>query len=150
MKTSCKKTAVLITSIAILLVSLTVFLCDVFIGFNIGVHPVLNFLFCLAGGFGIFTLILGAIKKSPLYFFIGAFLLGLAILYVLLQITFWWVAVISVVIIWIIFAIVCIIICGNQTENIALNKSSDYKNYKQRKAEKEESEEKKDNEKKQH
>ena len=52
-------------------------------------------------------------------------------------------AVISLIVVWAIFAIVSIIICGNQTENIALNKSSNYKDYKQRKVEKEESEKEK-------
>ena len=54
-----------------------------------------------------------------------------------MQYIIWWVALVILVVTVMIFPVISIIVCGNKTEDIALNKSEDYKNYEQRKAEKE-------------
>lgn len=124
-----------VSVITILMLSLVFALLDALIPLKIWIHPALNFLFALCIGFGIMTLVLAFAKKSPWFFFLSATLLGLAFFYVLMQYIAWWIVLIILVVVLAIFAVVSIIISGNQTENIALNKSSDYKNYEQRKAE---------------
>ena len=75
-------------------------------------------------------------------FFLSSILLGLAFVYAFCCSVpeQWWISLIVVAVIWLIFAILSIMSAGNHTEEIALNKSPDYKNYEQRKAEREKAE----------
>ncbi len=146
MKLSKKQLAISVASIAILVVSFAVMLLDAIIPLNIWLHPILTFLFCVFIGFGIIGLILGFSKKSPWNFFISAILLGLAFVYAFSCSIpeYWWISVVAVVVIWIIFAVLSFMVSGNHTEDIALNKSANYKNYEQRKAEREKAESEKE------
>jgi protein-S-isoprenylcysteine O-methyltransferase Ste14 len=79
---------------------------------------------------------LAFLKKSPWYFFLSAILFGLSALYLLLSLVKpWWISIIVLLVLFGIFAVLSYIRCGNKTEDIALNKSEDYKNYKDRKNE---------------
>lgn len=129
-----KKLIVPILSIAILLVSLAIMLCDILVPLSIWVHPVLTFLFCAFIGFGTLSFALGFIKKSPWFFFVGAILVGLALIYALSNYIAWWITLIVVVVIWIVFAILSFMSCGS-VEDIAKNNNPEYKTYEQRKAE---------------
>lgn len=126
----------LIASIAILVVSLVVTLCDALVPLNIWVHPILTFLFCAFVGFGAMLLACAFIKHSPFYFFLSAGLLGLALFYAVINYTEWWIALIALFVTWGVFACLSFLVNGNKTEDIALNKSENYKNYEQRRAEK--------------
>ena len=147
MKIKGKQLALAVTSIIVLIVSLTVMLLDIFVPLAFWTHPVLNFLFCMFVGFGVICMGLGFSKTSPWYFFLSSILLGLALIYALMQYILWWIGLIIVGVIWCIFAVLSFIVAGNKTEDIALNKSPDYKTYEQRKAEKEEQEANKEPEK---
>ena len=125
-----------LTSIAVILVSLAVMLVDIFAPLNLWTHPVLNLLFCMFVGFGILTLVLAVKSKSPWCFFLSAFLLGLALFYALMQYVKWWIALVVLLLLLIVVAIISVIVAGNKTEDIALNKSAEYKDYKQRREEK--------------
>ena len=131
-----KKNLILaVLSICILALALTFALVDALVPLNVWTHPLLNFLFCAAVGFGIIAIYLGFAKSSPWYFFLSAVLLGLAFFYVLVQYISWWICLLIVVVVWVIFGIMSFMRAGNQTEDIALNKSPDYKTFEQRKAE---------------
>ena len=135
-----KKLIIPVLSVAVLIISLAIMLCDIFIPLNFWTHPVLNFLFCLAIGFGVMCMGLGFARSSVWYFFLSAVLIGLALIYALLQYILWWIGVIVVCVVLIIFSILSIISAGYKTEEIAINKSPKYKNYFQRKEEKEQKE----------
>ncbi len=137
MKITKKQLAVTLVCIAVLVVSLVITLLDALVPLKIWVHPALTFLFCLCVGFGVLLSVLGFARKSVFYFFLSAILLGLALVYALSNYIDWWIGVIVVAVVWAIFGCVSFIANGNRTEDIALNKSPDYKDYKQRKAEKE-------------
>ena len=124
-----------VMSICILALSLVFTLLDALIPLNVWTHPLLNFLFCIALGFGIMTICFGFIKSSPWYFFLGAILLGLAFFYAFIQYIPWWICLLIVVVVWAIFGITSVMRAGNQTEDLALNKSPDYKTFEKRKAE---------------
>ncbi len=136
MKITRKQLAYGIVSIVILIAALTLTLCDALIPLNIWVHPVLTFLFALFVGFGLMCLVLGIAKKSAWYLFLAAILLGLSLFYALIHYIKWWLVLIILVVLWLIVSIFCFLIATHKTESIALNKSSDYKNYVQRKEEK--------------
>ena len=137
MKISKKQLLISVVSLAILVVSILFLLLDVLLPIGLWMHPALNFLFVNFVGFGVLTLVLGFSRKSPWYFFLSGLLIGLAVVYALIQYVEWWAAILIAVAIWIVFAIISFIKAGNKTEEIAMNTSSDYKNYEQRKAEKE-------------
>ena len=137
MKITKKQLAVTLVGIAILVVSLTMTLLDALVPLEIWLHPALTFLFCICVGFGVLLTVLGFVNKSVFYFFLSSILLGLALVYALSNYIDWWIGVIVVAVVWAIFGCVSFIANGNRTEDIALNKSPDYKDYKQRKAEKE-------------
>lgn len=143
-----KNVGLYVISLCIVLASFAVMILDFAIPLNLWYHPVLNFIFCLFIGFGVFCVTLGVIKKSPWYFFLSAGQLVLALIYLLV---FYKVnPLITVVSAIVLAAVVCLsslIVCGNKTEDIALNKSDDYKNYEQRRAEKEKAEAEKEPEK---
>lgn len=124
-----------IVAVCILVLSLVFTLLDALIPLNIWTHPALNFLFCIFLGFGVMTLVFAFKKESAWFFFLSAVLLGLAFFYVLMQYILWWIALIVLVVVLVIFAVVSFIVAGSQTENIALNKSSEYKTFEERKAE---------------
>ncbi len=147
MKIKGKRLALALVSIAVLVVSLTIMLLDIFVPLAFWTHPVLNFLFCLFVGFGVICMGLGFSQTSPWYFFLSSILLGLALIYALMQYILWWIGLIIVGVVWGIFAVLSFIVAGNKTEDIALNKSPDYKTYEQRKAEKEAAEANKETEK---
>ncbi len=131
-----KKNLVLaVLSICVLTISLTFALVDALVPLDVWTHPLLNFLFCAAVGFGIIAMCLGFTKSLPWYFFLSTVLLGLAFFYALVQYIPWWICVLIVVVVWAIFGIMSFMKAGNQTEDIALNKSPDYKTFEQRKAE---------------
>lgn len=136
MKNTKKQFFISVLSILIFLSSLALMLCDIFIPLNIWTHPVLTFVFALFVGFGIMTFAFGIVKGSPWYFFLSAVLIGLSGFYVLIQYLKLWIALIILFVFLAIMPIISIIFSGNKTENIALNKSPDYKNYHERKAEK--------------
>ena len=131
-----------VCSIAIFVVALAFMFIDWFAPLNLLVHPALNFVAILFLGFGIMTLVLALKGKSPWFLFLSAVLIGLFLLYILLDVLWpdWWIAVVVTVAVWAIYAILSITLFGNKTEAIALNKSPEYKNYEQRKLEKEEAE----------
>lgn len=124
-----------IISICILALSLIFAIVDWAVPLNVWTHPVLNFLLGLAVGFGIMTLVLAFKNRSPWYFFLSVILFGLAALYITLQYIVWWLCLIVIVVLVAVTAITSIMVAGNQTENIALNKSPDYKTFDERKAE---------------
>lgn len=124
-----------IISLFILAVALTLTLLDALIPLGIWLHPALTFLFVNFAGFGIMVTVFAVMKKSPWFFFISALLIGFALFYVLIFYLAWWLALIIVVAVWTDYAVLSLIIAGNQTENIALNKSEDYKTFEERNAE---------------
>ena len=140
MKISKNQFIYTVISISILVLSVAFLLIDALVPLNLWTHPFLNFLFCICLGFGALSFAVAVKKSSPWYFFLGATLFGLALIYVLWQYIPWWIGVIIVAVVLIICSLVSLISAGNQTENIALNKSKDYKNYKERKAIKDEEE----------
>lgn len=128
-----------ITSVCILLASLAFAIVDAVCSLNIWTHPVLNFLFGIFFGFGIVALVLGFKKASPWFFFVSVLLLDPALFYVVVQyLEPWWLCVLIFGVILAIFAIVSLMVAGNKTEEIALNKSPDYKTFEERKAEEKE------------
>lgn len=137
MKKSLKNNLNYVVSIIILLVSLAITLCDALIdGFDFWTHPILNFLFLVSTLYGFFVLIKGFFTKNPWEFFIAGILLSLSLLYVLLHYTFVWLTLLILFCFIAGIALTSLAVCGNKTENIALNKNEDYKDYKTRMAEK--------------
>ena len=125
-----------IIALLILLASLALTICDWAIPLNIYVHPILTFFMCLFGGLGIMCFVYGLLRKSPWYFFLSAVLLGLSGFYIAVNHLDWWLSIIIVFVLWAIIALLSYMTAGNKTEDIALNKSPDYKDYKTRSAEK--------------
>ena len=141
MKTSKKGIIWIALSLVVVLASFTVMLLDALLPLNIWVHPILTLLLCLFAGFGVLSLVKGIINKSPWFFMLSSIMLGLALLYVLINvISMWWIGLIAVIILWVVVALFSFMTAGNKTEEIALNKDPEYKDYKTRKAEKEEAE----------
>ncbi len=106
------------------------------------VHPILNFLLFNAVCFGVLLLVCALLKKSPWHFFLSAGLICLSALYLILSLVKpWWISLIVVISLIAIFVIISYLFCGCKTEEISLNKSTDYKNYKQREKEEETEEE---------
>ena len=136
MKRLGKNIHLYITSLCIVLASLVVMILDYAIPLNLWFHPALNFLFCVFTGFGVFCIVLGITKKMPWYFFLSSGQLVLSLIYLLI---FYkveaFIIVISAVVLCVVICLSSLIVCGNKTEEIALNNSDDYKNYKERKAE---------------
>ena len=125
-----------IMSVCILLASLAFAIIDAALSLEIWTHPVLNFLFGIFVGFGVIALVLGFKKASPWFFFVSVLLLDPALFYVVVQyLKPWWLCLLIFGVLLAIFAIVSVMVAGNQTEDIALNKSPDYKTFEQRKAE---------------
>ena len=145
MKISKKSLLLAVVSIAIVVASFVVMLLDALIPIGIWVHPILTLLLCLFVGFGIMTLVMGFTSKSPWWFMISAILLGLALIYVIANVTpLWWIGLIAVIILWVIVALFSFISAGNKTESIALNKDPEYKDYNERKEEAKEAPEEKE------
>ena len=136
MKISKKQLLISVVSLLILVASIAFLLLDVLLPIGLWTHPALNFFFVMFVGFSVLTLVLGFSKASPWYFFLSGLLIGLCAIYALIQYIEWWAALLVVLGIWIIFAAISFIKAGNKTEEIAMNTSSEYKNYEQRKAEK--------------
>lgn len=132
MKITKKQLIVSIFSIAILITSLIVMLLDIFVPFNLWLHPSLNFLFCMLTGFGILLLILGVKNSFSWHCFVGLILLSLAIFYVLMQYLAWWISVITVFVVLCVVGLLCFVKTGNKTE-LSLNDDPSYKTYKERK-----------------
>jgi flagellar basal body-associated protein FliL len=126
-----------VLSIIILLLSLAVMIIDFAVpSVNILIHPVLTFLLCLFTGFGLMYLCLGITRKSAFSCFLGAILIGFALFYLLICLTNWWIALISVIVLWLIMGLINTIICGNSADDCAMNKDGDdYKSYQERKEE---------------
>lgn len=125
--------AVVVVAVAFMVVNLLVF--PEFL-----VHPVLNSVALAALLLSVTAYYKAVTCKAPVYFMVGGILIGLVVLYVLLAtlIKFWWVAVVCTLAVWIITALVSYVIAGNHTEEIALNKNDDYKDYETRMKEKRE------------
>ncbi|MBE7087489.1 MAG: hypothetical protein E7369_04225 [Clostridiales bacterium] len=138
MGNSKKNRLVYVIALCILVLSLAMTIIDWAVPLNLWIHPLLNFVFFIFCGFGVFSFVLGFIKKSPWYFFLSAGLLALSVLYVLISYKMvWYVTLLIVVCVPAIIALLSLIVNGNKTEDIALNKSDDYKTYEERKAFKE-------------
>lgn len=138
MKKFGKNTLLYVISLCVFVVALVVAIVDFAVPLNLWIHPLLNFLFFIALGFGIMCVALGFMKKSPWYFFLSSVLLAISLVYILISYkVVWYIVLISAVALLLVIMSLSFIIAGNQTEDIALNKSEDYKNYEQRKAEKE-------------
>ena len=148
MKTTKNRMILGVCSIAIFVLALAFMIIDWVLPLGFLVHPVLNCVAILFLGFGIMTLVLAFKKKSPWYMFLSAGLIGLVALYVLLArvLSAWWIELVVTLAIFAIFAILSVTMFGNKTEDIALNKSPEYKNYEQRKAEKQAAEAEKEEE----
>ncbi len=137
MKKSLKNNLDYVVSILTLLISLAITVCDAVIeGFDFWTHPILNFLFFVATLYGVYVLIKGIFTRNPWQFFISGILLSLALLYALLHYLFIWLTLVILFCFIAIIALTSLAVCGNKTENIAKNKSPDYKDYKTRMAEK--------------
>lgn len=143
MKTSKNRVILGITSIIIFVLATVLMIVDWAVPLNLFTHPVLNFVAVLFLGFGIISLVLSLKKKLVWFLFLSAILIGFFALYILLNVLdAWWIALVIMVAIWAVFAIISVMVFGNITENISINKSPDYKTYHERKAEqKEETEE---------
>lgn len=145
MKGLGKNTVLYVISLCIVIASFVVMILDFAIPLNFWVHPVLNLFFCLFVGFGVYCLTLGVIKKSPWYFFLSAGQLVIALIYPLI---FYKVnpiiIVVSAIVMMAVISLLSLIVCGNKTEDIALNKSDDYKNYEERREEKQKAESEKE------
>ncbi len=138
MKKLGKNTIFYIVMLCIFVVSVALLIVNYTMQINIGVHPLLNFAFLLAIDFGVLFAVMGFIKKSPAYFFLSAPLLALSLTYVLVCCLLpWWLILICALVVLVLISLFSLISAGNKTEDIALNKSTEYKNYEQRKAEKE-------------
>lgn len=133
-----KQTKVLaFISLCILVLSTAFLLVNEFVFKDFLVHPILNFLVFNALSFGALCIVLAFLKKSPWYFFLSAILFTLFALYLLLVLVDpWWISIIAVFVLFGVFTALSYMRCGNKTEDIALNKSDDYKNYKEREKEK--------------
>ena len=129
-----KKILVGIISIAILVAALVFALVDALVPLKIWTHPILNFLFIAAVGFGCLALVLGFAGKKSFWLFIGNIIFALGICYVLAQFLEWWLCIIIPIAVIVIMAIISFLVVGNRTED-ALNKDKNYKTYEQRKAE---------------
>lgn len=132
--------AIIVLSVAFMIVN---YLC--FSDFL--VHPVLNAVALAVLAFSIVSYIKAFTEKAPVYFMLGGILIGFVVLYVLIASLpeIWWIAVVITVAIWLITALTSFIVAGNKTEEIALNKSPDYKDYNERMKEKYEQAKKEDN-----
>lgn len=140
MKKSKTQIIISICSIAIILIALLFSILQAVGVLTVLAHPIITFIILLFGGLGIETLVLGIVKKSTWFFFLSIIMLSLVILYLLIKYVSVLVGIISTVAFIAIAAVTCVLICGNKTESIALNKDPAYKDYNQRKAEKEEAE----------
>ncbi len=134
MKITRKQLGVCLASIAVILISLAVMLCDFILPLNLWTHPVLTFIFSLSVGFAIIAIILGIINKSTWYFFLSCFCVAFAVIYPFAHYSFWWIGLIIVVVMCLVLGIFGFMI-GHKP--IALNESPDYKNYIEREQEKE-------------
>lgn len=133
----------LILAMMVFIVSLVLAICNgVMEELKFGI-PVVNFFFYLFTGFALISYGIAIKNKKPQYFFLGAILATLCVIYlfILLKIV-WWIILLSCIVVIALSILLSYLIAGNQTEDIALNKSPEYKNYKERQAEKEEKERK--------
>lgn len=141
-----KGKAYLLCGIAIIVLSVAFMVLNLLLFKDFLVHPVLNAVALSALLFAIVSYVKAYTAKAPVYFMLGGILLGFVVLYVLLAlfIEVWWVAVIVAAALFMITALISYYIAGNKTEEIALNKSPEYKNYQERMKEKYEQAEKED------
>lgn len=138
MAVSKKYRAYILCLIAVIVLSVA-FMVVNFLAFpDFLVHPVLNAVALASVLFAVTSYIKACSEKAPVYFMLGGILLGVVILYVLLSlfIELWWIAVVVTVALWLITGLTSYAIVGNKTEEIALNKSPEYKNYEERMKEK--------------
>ncbi len=141
MKNLSKNTIIYIVMLCIVLSSLALLIVDVTASLSFGIHPAVNFAFFLTVDFGALCLVLGFLNKSPWFFFLSSPLLSLSLTYILVCCELvWWLVLILAIFLFVIICLLSLIVAGNKTENIALNKSPEYKNYVDRKAEKEQAE----------
>lgn len=144
MKKFPKKLVLTVSSIAILVVALVFAIVNGTSAVDVWGHEqpisfiwhLLDFLFVICLGFGVLCAVLGFSSKSAWYVFLSTGLLTLGLLYLLLNVIEWWIALIVLFVFVAIMCIVCVAVCGNKTE-FAQNNQPEYKNYEQRKAEKE-------------
>ncbi len=123
-------------SLVIVLFSALLTVLDYVVPFNLFIHPLLNLIFFIFIGFFAFLLVLGIIKKSPWFIFVSALLLELSLIYLLISIkALLWTYVAVLVLAPVIMALISFIVCGNKTEDIALNKQKECKTYHENKAE---------------
>lgn len=140
MKISKKQLSVVIISLLILVCASVLLVLQYALPFDFMTHPILNFIFVLACGFGLLTLILAIINRSSFKYFITATLFSLAIVYIFVQFAFWWVGLILAVVVSVILSLIGFVSVGSIDTSLAENNAPDYKNFEQRQAEKEEKE----------
>lgn len=139
MKLTRKQKIFAVLSIAIVSVALLIMLLDWIIPLKLWVHPLLTFLLVCFAGFGLLSYFIAFIKRSPAFFFLGAFLLGLALVYVLICVGLkWYFSLIALAVLWITTIIIDYLIVGGFKTEFVENSSPDYKDYKTRISEKEE------------
>lgn len=102
-------------------------------------HPLFLFALVISVGFGVLELVLAVKYKSPFRFMLAAVLFAYAVSYSLADFAKmpWWLIMLIAVVVCGLFVGLSYVLCGNRTEEIALNESPDYKNYEQRRAERE-------------
>lgn len=129
-----KKIAIGIISVAILLVALTVTIIDAAGVIDLWTHPILNFLFVIAAGFGLMAIVIGFTYRSAFTDFIGIIVFSLAIIYVLVQYFVWWLGLTAVITFIAIMSVISRLYFGNHAD-FALNNDENYKTFEERKAE---------------
>ena len=114
----------LLFGIAIIVLSVAFMIINLFAFEDFLVHPVLNAVALAALSFAVVSFVKAFSAKAPVFFMLGGILTGLVVLYVLLALIkdYWWVAVVITIALWFITALLSMIIVGNKTEEISLNK----------------------------
>ncbi len=137
MKISKKQFAYAIATLAVFVLALVLTILEWSKVFIVCSHPIFMFFLVVSAGLGILATVRAFLDKSPFFFFLGAILFMYLTSYCLADFAHmvWWLIVIVAVVVAMLFFVLSFIFAGNRTENIALNKSPDYKNYEQRRLE---------------
>ncbi len=142
MKISKKQLAYALSTLAVFLIALILTVLEWCKIFTLCSHPVFMFFLVVSAGLGVLATVRAFTEKSPFFFFLAAVLFMYLVSYCLADFVhmIWWLIAIVAIVIAVVFVVFSFITAGNKTEQIALNKSPDYKNYEQRRAEREEKE----------
>ena len=142
MKLNKRQAAFAISALAVFVLALVLTILEWSGVFTVCSHPILMFFLVAAAGLGVILAVQGFLGKSPFRFFLSAVMFLYVASYCLADFAHmvWWLIVIVDAVIAILFVVISFMMAGSRTEDIALNKSPDYKNYEQRSAEREEKE----------